>query len=35
VFEYLEPIPLGLKRAEYMRRLEDTIERASNALLNL
>lgn len=35
VFEYLEPIPPGLKRAEYMRRLEDAIETASNALLQL
>jgi 1-acyl-sn-glycerol-3-phosphate acyltransferase len=35
VFEYLEPIPVGLKRAEYMRRLENQIETASNALLDL
>ena len=35
VFEYLEPIPAGLKRAEYMRTLEDRIEAASNALLDL
>ena len=35
VFEYLPPIPTGLKRAEYMRRLEAEIETASNALLNL
>jgi len=35
VFEYVEPIPPGLKRAEYMRRLEDEIETASNALLSL
>ena len=34
VFEYLAPIPPGLKRAEYMRRLEAEIESASNALLN-
>ena len=33
VFEYLPPIPTGLKRAEYMRRLESEIETASNALL--
>lgn len=35
VFEYLEPIPPGLKRAEFMRMLEDRIESASNGLLNL
>jgi 1-acyl-sn-glycerol-3-phosphate acyltransferase len=35
VFEYLEPIQPGLKRAEYMRRLEHEIETASNALLSL
>jgi 1-acyl-sn-glycerol-3-phosphate acyltransferase len=35
VFEYLPPIPPGLKRGEFMRRLEDEIERASNALLGL
>jgi 1-acyl-sn-glycerol-3-phosphate acyltransferase len=35
VFQYLPPIPPGLKRAEYMRRLEDEIETASNALLDL
>lgn len=35
VFEYLPPIPTGLKRAEYMRRLEAEIETASNALLDL
>jgi 1-acyl-sn-glycerol-3-phosphate acyltransferase len=35
VFEYLPPIPTGLKRAEYMRRLESDIETASNALLGL
>lgn len=35
VFEYLPPIPAGLKRAEYMRRLEAEIETASNALLDL
>jgi len=35
VFEYLEPIPPGLGRAAYMRRLEDAIETASNALLSL
>ncbi|HSV03824.1 MAG TPA: lysophospholipid acyltransferase family protein [Phenylobacterium sp.] len=35
VFEYLEPIPPGLKRAEFMRVLEDRIETASNKLLRL
>jgi 1-acyl-sn-glycerol-3-phosphate acyltransferase len=35
VFEYLPPIPPGLKRGEFMRRLEDEIETASNALLGL
>jgi 1-acyl-sn-glycerol-3-phosphate acyltransferase len=35
VFEYLPPIPTGLKRAEFMRRLEHEIETASNALLGL
>ena len=29
VFEYLEPIPPGLKRAEFMRILKDRIETAS------
>jgi 1-acyl-sn-glycerol-3-phosphate acyltransferase len=35
VFEYLEPIPPGLKRAEFMRILEERIEAASRALLTL
>ena len=35
VFEYLEPIPPGLKRAEFMRILEDRIETKSNELLAL
>jgi 1-acyl-sn-glycerol-3-phosphate acyltransferase len=35
VFEYLEPIPPGLKRAEFMRTLEERIEAASNRLLDL
>ena len=35
VFEYLEPIPPGLKRAEFMRVLEERIETASVALLPL
>jgi 1-acyl-sn-glycerol-3-phosphate acyltransferase len=34
VFEYLEPIPPGLKRAEFMRILEERIETASIALLS-
>jgi 1-acyl-sn-glycerol-3-phosphate acyltransferase len=32
VFEFLPPIPQGLKRAEFMRELEQRIETASNAL---
>jgi 1-acyl-sn-glycerol-3-phosphate acyltransferase len=35
VFEYLEPIPPGLKRAEFMRLLEERIEPASSALIDL
>ncbi|MDP3745562.1 MAG: lysophospholipid acyltransferase family protein [Phenylobacterium sp.] len=35
VFEYLEPIMPGLKRAEFMRLLQDRIETASNGLLDL
>ena len=35
VFEYLEPLPAGLKRADFMRQLEDRIEGASNALLRV
>jgi len=35
VFEYLQPIPPGLKRGEFMRRLESEIETGSNALLML
>ncbi|WP_374470992.1 lysophospholipid acyltransferase family protein [Phenylobacterium sp.] len=35
VFEYLEPIPPGLKRAEFMRTLEERIETASEKLLAL
>jgi 1-acyl-sn-glycerol-3-phosphate acyltransferase len=35
VFEYLEPIPAGLKRAEFMRILGQRIEAASTALLPL
>jgi 1-acyl-sn-glycerol-3-phosphate acyltransferase len=33
VFEYLEPIPPGLKRAEFMRLLRERIETASERLL--
>ena len=33
VFEYLEPIPPGLKRAEFMRLLRERIETASARLL--
>ena len=33
VFEFLEPIPAGLKRAEFMTRLEESVETASKALL--
>lgn len=33
VFQYLEPIPPGLKRAEFMRLLEERIETASAKLL--
>jgi 1-acyl-sn-glycerol-3-phosphate acyltransferase len=35
VFEYLEPIQPGLKRADFMRTLEERIETASNKLLPL
>lgn len=34
VFEYLEPIPAGLKRGEFMRVLEERIETASMRLLS-
>jgi 1-acyl-sn-glycerol-3-phosphate acyltransferase len=33
VFEFLEPIPPGLKRAEFMRTLKERIETASERLL--
>ena len=33
VFEYLEPIPPGLKRAEFMRLLKERIETASERLM--
>ena len=32
VFEFLEPLPAGLKRAEFMARLEQSIETASDRL---
>lgn len=35
VFEYLPPLPAGLKRGDFMRQLEDSIETASNALLKV
>jgi len=35
VFEYLEPIPPGLKRAEFMRVLEERIETKSRELMAL
>jgi 1-acyl-sn-glycerol-3-phosphate acyltransferase len=35
VFEYLEPIPPGLKRAEFMRILQERIETRSQQLLAL
>ena len=35
VFEFLPAIPPGLKRAEFMRILEERIETASNRLLSL
>ena len=35
VYEFLEPIPVGLPRAVFMRTLEDRIETASRALLPL
>ena len=33
VFEFLPPIPAGLKRPEFMQRLEESIETASTTLL--
>ncbi|HYG28358.1 MAG TPA: lysophospholipid acyltransferase family protein [Caulobacteraceae bacterium] len=33
VFEFLEPIPAGLKRGEFMKELQARIEAASDALL--
>ena len=34
VYEVLEPIPAGLKRADFMRILQERIETASNVLLD-
>ena len=33
VFEYLEPLPAGMKRADFMRQMQERIEAASTALL--
>jgi 1-acyl-sn-glycerol-3-phosphate acyltransferase len=33
IFEYLEPLPAGMKRADFMRQMQERIETASNALL--
>jgi 1-acyl-sn-glycerol-3-phosphate acyltransferase len=33
VFEFLEPIPPGLKRGQFMQQLQESIECASTALL--
>jgi 1-acyl-sn-glycerol-3-phosphate acyltransferase len=35
VFEYLEPLPAGLKRGDFMRQMQERIETASNALLDI
>ena len=35
VFEFLEPLPAGMKRADFMRQMQERIEAASNALLEL
>jgi 1-acyl-sn-glycerol-3-phosphate acyltransferase len=35
VFEYLEPLPAGMKRAEFMQAMEARIEAASTALLGV
>ncbi|HEY2481872.1 MAG TPA: lysophospholipid acyltransferase family protein [Caulobacteraceae bacterium] len=35
VYEFLEPIPPGLERGEFMRQLEERLETASRALLPL
>ena len=32
VFEFLEPLPAGLKRAEFMSRLEQSVETATTRL---
>jgi 1-acyl-sn-glycerol-3-phosphate acyltransferase len=33
VFEFLEPIPAGLRRGEFMKEMQSRIEGATNALL--
>lgn len=33
VFEYLAPLPAGMKRAAFMRELEERLETATNALI--
>ena len=33
VFQYLEPLPAGMKRADFMRQMQERIEAASTALL--
>jgi 1-acyl-sn-glycerol-3-phosphate acyltransferase len=33
VYEFLEPIPAGMKRADFMRLLQERVETASDALL--
>jgi 1-acyl-sn-glycerol-3-phosphate acyltransferase len=33
VFEFLEPLPAGLKRGEFMKEIQARIETASNALM--
>ena len=35
VFQFLEPLPAGMKRADFMRQMQERIEAASNALLEL
>ena len=35
VFEYLTPLPAGMKRADFMRQMQERIEAASYALLEL
>jgi 1-acyl-sn-glycerol-3-phosphate acyltransferase len=33
VFEFLEPLPAGLRRGEFMKAMQAKIETASNALM--